>query len=245
MYLIAEGSGEVSVDNEVFYLKEDSLLLLPKRQNYVVSSGTGMKGYELCFGDCFWEKTPASANNCKAVLFDESRFGPLVPLEHTHRDEIFFLFKTIHHEASKEQYVNKMDALAAYLKIIMIKVANIASALNIMPPAHEKESYHRFINLLEKNFHHREVADYAIQLNMTARRLSDICRRYGGAGAKEIINNRLVAEAKRLLQFSTQPVKEIAYQLNFSSPEQFSHFFKKYTNVSPQAYRAGFVNSDR
>ena len=66
-----------------------------------------------------------------------------------------------------------------------------------------------------------------------------------GKGAKELINGQLVAEAKRSLQFSSRPVKEIAYQLHFSTPEQCSHFFKKNAMMSPQDYRARFVNFGR
>ncbi len=60
--------------------------------------------------------------------------------------------------------------------------------------------------------------------------------------AKEIINGQIVAEAKRFLQFSSNTVKEIAYELNFNTPEQFSHFFKKNTTMSPADYRSQFNN---
>ncbi|WP_409079948.1 helix-turn-helix domain-containing protein [Sphingobacterium sp. UME9] len=53
-----------------------------------------------------------------------------------------------------------------------------------------------------------------------------------------------MAEAKRLLQFSAITVKEIAYSFNFNSAEQFSHFFKKNTKLSPLNYRNQFVDAD-
>jgi AraC-like DNA-binding protein len=52
----------------------------------------------------------------------------------------------------------------------------------------------------------------------------------------------LISEAKRSLQFSSLPVKEIAFELNFSSPDQFSHFFKKNAQFSPLDYRTLFIN---
>ncbi|WP_354431473.1 MULTISPECIES: AraC family transcriptional regulator [unclassified Mucilaginibacter] len=57
-----------------------------------------------------------------------------------------------------------------------------------------------------------------------------------------MINGQRVAEAKRSLQFSSTTVKEIAYELSFNSPEEFSHFFKKNTNFSPANYRSNFIN---
>jgi len=51
-----------------------------------------------------------------------------------------------------------------------------------------------------------------------------------------------MAEAKRSLQFSSNPIKEIAFQLNFATPDQFSHFFKNNAQVSPNDYRALFLS---
>ncbi|NML21852.1 helix-turn-helix domain-containing protein [Pseudoflavitalea sp. G-6-1-2] len=55
----------------------------------------------------------------------------------------------------------------------------------------------------------------------------------------------MIDEAKRALQFSARPIKEIAYDLSFSTPEQFSHFFKKNTQIAPVDYRNMFVNIGR
>ncbi|HXO74239.1 MAG TPA: AraC family transcriptional regulator, partial [Puia sp.] len=63
-------------------------------------------------------------------------------------------------------------------------------------------------------------------------------------GAKEIIIDQLVSEAKRALQFSTSPIKEIAGDLGFTSPYQFSSFFKTYTGSSPLEYKQQFVKID-
>lgn len=72
--------------------------------------------------------------------------------------------------------------------------------------------------------------------------ISEICKRCSNRNAKEIINGQITAEAKRFLQFSSKTVKEIAYELNFSTSEQFSHFFKKNTKMAPADYRQDFVS---
>jgi AraC-like DNA-binding protein len=153
------------------------------------------------------------------------------------------LFSTLYQEFLKEDYPNKPDALAAYLKIIMIKIANVNAALINGFDSYENQLYRKFIELVSSQYQTtHEVADFADHLNISARKLSDLCRRCSGKGAKDIINGQLIAEAKRSLQFSSAPVKEIAFQLNFSTPDQFSHFFKKNTQISPNDYRGHFVN---
>jgi AraC-like DNA-binding protein len=102
--------------------------------------------------------------------------------------------------------------------------------------------YREFLGLVSEQYQStHEVAAFATQLNISARKLTELCKRCAGVGAKDIINGQLMAEAKRALQFSSKPVKEIAYSLNFFTPEQFSHFFKKYTRLSPKEYRERFI----
>lgn len=243
---VQEGSGVIEIDDARFDLTEKTLLLLSKGQLCRFPEKSIVTGYELSFGDCFWEKAPDSASNCKAVLFNNAAENQQLPVGGASFTELMFLFQSLHNEFETKDYVNKLDALAAYLKIIMIKIANINAEAGAGFDNHEKQLYRAFIELVSRQYREmHEVAEYAQALNIPARRLSDICRRCAGKGAKEIINGQLVAEAKRSLQFSSQPVKEIAYQLHFSTPEQFSHFFKKNALMSPQDYRTRFVNFGR
>ncbi|GGM94700.1 hypothetical protein GCM10010967_30070 [Dyadobacter beijingensis] len=243
---VAEGSGVIEIDDARFELRKKSLFLLSKGQLLRFPERTVLTGYELSFGDCFWEKAPDSASNCKAVLFNNAAENQQLIVNEVAFAELSFLFQTMHHEFEKKDYVNKIDALAAYLKIMMIKIANINAEAGAGFDNYEKQLYRSFIELVSRKYREiHEVAEYAQALNIPARRLSDICRRCAGKGAKEIINGQIVAEAKRSLQFSSQPVKEIAYYLHFSTPEQFSHFFKKNAQMSPQDYRTRFVNFGR
>lgn len=243
---VQEGAGGIEIDAVRFELAGQSLFLLSKGQLLRFPERSTFTGYELSFGDCFWERTPDSASNCKAVLFNNAAENQRLFVSNASVAELKFLFQSLNNEFETQDYVNKLDALAAYLKIIMIKIANINAEAGAGFDNHEKQLYRGFIELVSRKYREmHEVAEYAAALNIPARRLSDICKRCAGKGAKEIINGQIVAEAKRSLQFSSQPVKEIAYHLHFSTPEQFSHFFKKNAMMSPQDYRMRFVNFGR
>lgn len=239
IFLISSGQGTLQIDGITYPVSGNELFLLAKGQLYSFGADTNISGYELSFGDCFWEKTPASASNCKAVLFNNVSANQHIPVENA---EIEMLFEMLYQEFLKEEYVNKPDALAAYLKIIMIKIANINAALIKGYDSYENRLYREFIELVSQHYQTtHEVAEFAGMLNISARKLSDICKECSGKGAKDIINEQLITEAKRSLQFSSLPVKEIAFDLNFSTPDQFSHFFKKNTGAAPHEYRAQFV----
>ncbi|MEO3403376.1 AraC family transcriptional regulator [Mucilaginibacter sp. CAU 1740] len=243
IFLITEGNGDLIIDATSWSVANNQLILISKGQLFKFSSQTNLTGYEVCFGDCFWEKAPASASNCKAVLFNNAADNQQIPLQVDDIKELSPLFETLYTEYLKPAYINKPDAMAAWLKIIMIKIANVNAALIEGFDSYENQIYRQFIELVSRQYQTtREVAEFAKQLGISTRKLTDICNRCAGKRAKDIINGQLISEAKRSLQFSAQPVKEIAYLLNFSTPEQFSHFFKKNTQVSPHQYRAHFVH---
>ena len=241
--LVESGTGRLTIDNNSFEIRSHEVFLMSKGQIYKFGNSTIITGYIISFGDCFWEKTPKSASNCKAVLFNNTTANQRLQLNNSEISELSFLFNVLQNEYKAQQYVNQMDALAAYLKIIMIKLANVKLTEEVTFDSQDYILYRKFMELLSSQYRsYHAVNDYAEMLNLTARRLSELCKRCSGNSAKEIIDGQIIAEAKRSLQFSSFPVKEIAYALNFNSSEQFSHFFKKNTNLSPADYRSQFVN---
>jgi len=216
---------------------------MSKGQIYSFENQSNISGFSLSFGGCFWEKTPQSASNCKAVLFDNASANQLLNLDDDETGDLSFLFTIMLNEFSKPPYINHMDALAAYLKIIMIKLANVKLKNDTTFESPDDILYRRFLEFLSAGYRtNHTVNSYADMLNITPRRLNEICKRCSGTNAKEIINGHIISEAKRLLQFSSKTVKEIAYDLNFKTAEQFSHFFKKNTKTAPADYRKAFVD---
>ncbi|WP_336828396.1 helix-turn-helix transcriptional regulator [Sphingobacterium multivorum] len=236
--LVERGGGRLTIDNNTFEIDNNCVFLMSKGQVYTFHSFINTRGYKISFGDCFWEKAPQSASNCKAVLFNNTTANHKLQLSPGEFSELSFLFHALHAEYGASAYINQQDALAAYLKIIMIKLANVRLTEEATFDSQDYMLYRNFMELLSSRYRsHHAVQEYATLLNITSRRLSELCKRCSGLGAKELINGQIIAEAKRQLQFSSATIKQIAYELNFNSPEQFSHFFKKNAKQSPAAFR--------
>jgi len=235
LFLITSGSSQVHIDQTTYTLSPGSLLLISKGQVYTPPSP--VSGYYIKFGDCFWQRTPISASNCKAVLFDNPGASRHIQTGREDRKTLNTLLTNTLQEYQTPDYSNKSDVLAAYLKIIIIKIANIHSLLQKDIATHDGRLYQDFLALVRNNYSSaHDVPFFAERLGVTTRKLSAVCRTYG-AGAKEIIIEQLISEAKRSLQFTSRSIKEIAGDLGFSSPYQFSSFFKTYTRQSPLDYR--------
>ena len=96
----------------------------------------------------------------------------------------------------------------------------------------------RFRTQLESRFRSRwTVADHAAALGVTPDHLSRRCRAVTGLGARDVVHERLMLEARRMLAYTTGSVSDIAHQLGFDDPAYFSRLFAKRCGQSPSSYR--------
>jgi AraC-like DNA-binding protein len=82
--------------------------------------------------------------------------------------------------------------------------------------------------------------EYAELLYITPNHLNALCRDLVGKTAGELIRERVLLEAKRLLTNLNITAAEIAYELNFQDNSYFSRFFRKYTGQTPEIFRKQF-----
>ncbi|WP_069658828.1 helix-turn-helix domain-containing protein [Arcticibacter eurypsychrophilus] len=83
----------------------------------------------------------------------------------------------------------------------------------------------------------QEVSDH---LHVSPRYLTDLLKSLTGQSTQQHIHNKLIEKAKDKLSISQLSIAEIAYQLGFEHPQSFNKLFKRFTEVSPTAYRQSF-----
>jgi AraC family transcriptional activator of pobA len=95
-----------------------------------------------------------------------------------------------------------------------------------------------FEKLVEQNYASMKLPkQYAGLLYITPNHLNAVCNDILGIPAGELIRNRVLLEAKRLLINRDMSVAETADELNFSDNSYFTKFFKKYTSLTPEEFR--------
>jgi len=85
------------------------------------------------------------------------------------------------------------------------------------------------------------VAMLANDLGVTPARLNSACRRVAGCSTQHLQHAAVLAEAKRALLYTEQPISEVAYSLGFEDPAYFSRFFSSRTGRTPSAFRAQHI----
>jgi AraC-like DNA-binding protein len=97
-----------------------------------------------------------------------------------------------------------------------------------------------FLTLLQSEFRaNHETQFYANALNTTSKTLNAACKKFLGTTISAVINEKLTAEAKKLLLYSHQNLAELAFELGFTDASHFNKFFKRQTGVLPGVYRKG------
>ena len=86
--------------------------------------------------------------------------------------------------------------------------------------------------------------EYAAMLYVTPNHLNALCNDLLGKAAGEVIRDRVLLEAKRLLVNADINISEIAFQLDFKDNSYFTRFFKKYTGTTPEDFRRSVINSN-
>ncbi len=95
-----------------------------------------------------------------------------------------------------------------------------------------------FQRLIEMHFLELHLpSEYADLLAITPNHLNALCKEHLGMKAGELIRNRILLEAKRLLVNLELSVSQVGYALNFSDSSYFTRFFKKKTGQTPEEFR--------
>ena len=84
----------------------------------------------------------------------------------------------------------------------------------------------------------RSTAFYAKRVGLTAKRINEITRNALGKTVAQLLNDRIVLQAKRDLHFTSRSIKEIAHGLGYEDPAYFSRFFKRHAGMTPREFRA-------
>lgn len=98
-----------------------------------------------------------------------------------------------------------------------------------------------FKDLLENQFRKQKlVSNYARQISVTEKRLNQATTKVLDKSPKQMIDERIMLEAKRLLAHTNESVKKIGFELGFDEPTNFIKFFRKHLHSTPVEFRESF-----
>lgn len=100
------------------------------------------------------------------------------------------------------------------------------------------ELHRRFARVLERDFaRHHDAAHYADALAVPPAALSRALSEATGRTTKELVLDRVLLEAARLLRYTERTVGEVAFATGYDDPLYFSRAFKRRFGEAPLHYR--------
>jgi AraC-like DNA-binding protein len=128
------------------------------------------------------------------------------------------------------------------------QVAAVLLRLRVLEPSTdpaghvESRTFERFQRRLEEGYPHtRRVEDYAAELGCSVRTLTRASLALTGRTAKQVVDDRVALQARRLLAATPLSVAEVGRVLGFGEPTNFGRFFHRETGLSPGQFRGRFA----
>lgn len=81
------------------------------------------------------------------------------------------------------------------------------------------------------------IRDFAGLLHIHPTHFSNTIKLTTGKSPCDFMEERIIIEAKKMLDDITIPVKDISYRLTFLEPTNFTKFFKTMEGITPRQYR--------
>ena len=127
------------------------------------------------------------------------------------------------------------------LAVLLLRVALLAADDRTGRGSPEDRTFARFRRSLEDGHRAtRRVEDYADRLGCSVRTLTRASLAVTGRTAKQVVDDRVALEARRLLACTELSVAEIGRRLGFGEPTNFGRFFHREAGRSPGAFRAAY-----
>jgi AraC family transcriptional activator of pobA len=235
--LITNGTGKHEIDFTKYDVKKGSLFLLQPGQIHNWDLSHDVDGYiffysqeiyNLHFGNQKIEDYPfyQSVMSLPELILTENEVEKIKP------------FFDLMVAESQEDFPKKAEKLLNLLDCIHIEISRKYLSVS----NHISHSYNYKLQLLEQILeqHYKQQklpSFYADNMNITLKHLNRICKETLNQTVTEIITNRIILEAKRLLVNPVKSINQIADELGFEDYSYFTRLFKKKNGITPSDFR--------
>ncbi|WP_256007428.1 helix-turn-helix domain-containing protein [Pedobacter deserti] len=237
--LFTEGAGHHSIDFENFEVKPWQIYFMIPGQVHSWSFTGAVDGYVINFSSNYFQSFLLLTDYLqKFSFFSGVVRDSVLEVPEDCRQAIGGIFEELLIAGNQSKRFSD-----DYIRILLLKMFIMLSDLVTEKPGAYVTSYNytllkNFQQLIERNFAELRLPKaYAELLYITPNHLNALCNDLLGMPAGEVIRNRVVLEAKRLLVNLDLPISEISLQLNFNDNSYFTKFFKKYVGQTPEEFR--------
>lgn len=234
--LVTGGAGRHDIDFREYELRTGRLFLIAPGQIHAWKELNKVKGFVLLFTDSFMALSKGRRLLSSWPLFRSHQPACLDLPEGEIKDWVDEFAEMEKELQAPDEF--SRDAIFYSISSFLVKASRMMRKHSRVVPSQGQDMLFAFHELIEKNFVELKMpSEYAPLLHVTPNHLNAYCKRRSGMTAGQLIRQRILLEAKRLLVHTKLSVSEIAYRLGFVDNSYFGRYFKKYCGTTPENFR--------
>ncbi len=225
------GSGSHLIDGERSAVRPLTVTVIGRGQVHVFEEARAFSGAVVRFGsEMLFEASPAWLVGGRGALTVDVPPGDADTFEAT--------IVTLEAELARPPDACSVDLQRHLLSALLLWIERWHDDAIHERPDEGEALYRRFVEVLERDFAaHHDAGWYADALAVPAAALSRTLTAVTGRSTKQLITDRALLEAARLLRFTDLTVGEIAFRAGYEDQLYFSRAFKRRYGVAPSGYR--------
>lgn len=236
-FYISKGGGTVLIDKIDYELNDNQIISIPPLTIHGFKFSPNTEGWVLTLPQ------QSLQNIIKEVTYLIKPISQTLIhncINEQIQKEFLYIFKSISDIHSKVQPIRDYK-LQCYTNLLISKVADVfpfIEGLNQNISDQKQNLIQEFQNKINENYKQRlSVTQYAKSLNITATHLNRVCKSVLNISPSNLIDERTILEAKRLLSYTAMTISEISYELGFCDSAHFSKFFSTHAQQKPSEFR--------
>ncbi len=233
------GSGRHMLDDRPVPVVPGTITVIGRGQVHVFERAHALSGAAVRFGDELLHEGPLARADPSWLFAGCGGWNVTVP--DSHHAPLEATIATLAAESAGPLDARSADLQRHLLSVLLLWIERWYDGQHTeRRDGHDASLalFRRFSRVLERDFAaHHDAAHYADALATAQATLSHALSEVAGRSTKELVTDRVMLEAARLLRFTDRTVGEIAWQTGFSDPLYFSRAFKRHHGEPPTVFR--------
>lgn len=234
---VKHGVGQHSIDFKTYRIKPNTMFFVSPGQVHTLETSIDTQGYVISFDASFYRLNDSIQKLLDYPFFHSLSNIPVVYFKEEH-NKIHTAWEELYEEYNSNS-TDKFTILRALFEVLLIRTARVyEEPSTIKEPTYLTFQLRKLETLIDNHFKElRLLNDYADLMHISPRHLNSLCKKGLNKTVTNLIHERTLIEAKRLLLFTNNSITEIAIDLGFADKSYFMRFFKKHTSLTAENYR--------
>ena len=218
---VSEGKGVMTIDGDVLSFGSSSVLVVPPFHIHSIHYEKPSRGWVVTIENGYLAELVARAPELRSVL----GVGDVSKISRKASAKVAGSVERLQAELEGIRRGRLIGAEVELLQILLTLLRETGFERTV-EPLRRNDLVDRYLNAVETRFRDQpDVAEFANDLGVSISQLRLACKARTGSSPLAILHDRILAEAKRCLTYSTLSVAETGYRLGFTDAAYFSRFF--------------------